>query len=371
MKAACAYVSLLLTGLTFGTTAEEIGVRISSSSPASVTLSESLRYEVDAAIARAVDWLASQQHEDGSWSDRDTPALTGLALWACTRSSHPDASRISDKAVHFLLSCRQSDGGIYARKGNAPGGGLAAYNTAICMTALFSTERDDLTQTILRARDFVSKAQHFGSDDYHGGFAYDTRSGNSYANLLSAFHSAQAMHDTSVTETQRVDGKRVDIDWAGTVQFIERLNTTTNAVLPDGQTQANAAVPLRSYGSMTYAGLLALIYAKVSPQDVRVRSALDWSTKHWSLDENPGMGREGLYFFYNVLARALDATDVDVITREDGTDLNWRENLAQKLVSLQKTDTLGQGYWQNDDARFWENNPVLATSYCLLALQRL
>ena len=78
-----------------------------------------------------------------------------------------------------------------------------------------------------------------------------------------------------------------------------------------------------------------------------------------------------LYFFYNVLARALDAADVDYIRLSDGSDLNWREDLAQKLLSLQHTDTRGNGYWQNEGARFWENDPVLSTAYCLLALQRL
>ena len=52
---------------------------------------------------------------------------------------------------------------------------------------------------------------------------------------------------------------------------------------------------------MTYAGLLAMIYANVSPQDVRVRSALDWAMRQWSLEENPGMGQEGLYFFCQFL----------------------------------------------------------------------
>jgi squalene-hopene/tetraprenyl-beta-curcumene cyclase len=37
----------------------------------------------------------------------------------------------------------------------------------------------------------------------------------------------------------------------------------------------------------------------------------------------------------------------------------------KKLVSLQKFD----GYWMNDNGRWWENDPVLCTTYSLLALE--
>ena len=38
--------------------------------------------------------------------------------------------------------------------------------------------------------------------------------------------------------------------------------------------------------------------------------------------------------------------------------------LMKKLVTLQKAD----GFWQNENNRWWENDPVLCTSYSLLAL---
>ena len=39
----------------------------------------------------------------------------------------------------------------------------------------------------------------------------------------------------------------------------------------------------------------------------------------------------------------------------------------KKLVSLQKFE----GFWQNENNRWWENDPVLVTSYSLLALEIL
>ena len=49
--------------------------------------------------------------------------------------------------------------------------------------------------------------------------------------------------------------------------------------------------------------------------------------------------------------------------------VDWRKELVAKLVSIQKVDTKGRGYWENATGRFWENDPVLVTAYSLLALQ--
>jgi len=46
---------------------------------------------------------------------------------------------------------------------------------------------------------------------------------------------------------------------------------------------------------------------------------------------------------------------------------DWRYELMNKLVSLQKVD----GFRQNDDNRWWENDPVLVTTYSLITLEIL
>src|SRR5690606_30111609 len=54
---------------------------------------------------------------------------------------------------------------------------------------------------------------------------------------------------------------------------------------------------LRSYGSMTYAGLKSMIFAGVDKDDPRVKAAAAWARQHYTLDENPGMGDAGLYYY--------------------------------------------------------------------------
>ena len=132
----------------------------------------------------------------------------------------------------------------------------------------------------------------------------------------------------------------------------------------DKAASTNETVVMRSYGSMTYAGLLALVYCELDRSDPRVKSTLDWAGRHWSLEENPGIGEQGLYFFYDVISRALTAAKVESIPREGAEAVDWRRELIEKLLSLQRPD----GSFANANGRFWENDPVLATSYSAVSL---
>src|SRR5688572_29668105 len=134
---------------------------------------------------------------------------------------------------------------------------------------------------------------------------------------------------------------------------------------PDGKRM------LRSYGSMTYAGLKSMIYAGLSKDDPRVKAAWDWISKNWSVDENPGMrfsspdhAQYGLFYYYMTLARALNVYDQPTIVDPRGNKHDWRVELIEKLASLQAADGSFTG-----DKRWMEDNPVLATAYATLALQ--
>jgi squalene-hopene/tetraprenyl-beta-curcumene cyclase len=65
------------------------------------------------------------------------------------------------------------------------------------------------------------------------------------------------------------------------------------------------------------------------------------------------------------MARALNTLGLDAITTPDGTRHDWRHELGNKMLSLQRVD----GSWINElDPRWFEGNPVLATAYALLVL---
>jgi len=348
----------------------------------------SLRHEAQAAMQRGVQWLLARQQADGHWSNPEFPALTGLPLWALARCGTTNQAAIA-RARAFLLTCVHTNGAIY-REPAAPqrGGGLPNYNTAICLVALHALNDPRLTPLILRARAYVAGTQHLGDDEYRGGMGYDPANQRPYADLSNSSLAYEAMRLTQNVEDQRPAGeKRADLDWAAAAAFVTRIQNkaagTHAAADPEAGgfgyrpgfsmagTTTNAAgeIRLRSYGSMTYAGLLSLIYADVGRDDPRVQSALAWALKNWSLQENPGMGQQGLYYFYNVLAKALAAAGRAQLTTAAGTSLNWRVELIKRLVGQQKIEpATGQGYWVNAEGRWWEADPVLVTAYTLLAL---
>ena len=345
-----------------------------------------LETEARAAMAKGAAWLAAQQQADGHWALADSPALTGLAMWALQQTDPAAHKSAIDRALVFVLTSVQEDGSIWRQPAvQRKGGGLANYNTAICMSALHALGRPELVPVIQNARTYLAKMQYADGGAYGGGMGYDADQGRPYTDLSNSYMAYEAMRLTQDVEDLRAAGEpKADLDWKAAQEFLAQVQNlkgvnTNSYVSEDADNQggfayspgagasvtnADGKVTLRSYGSMTYAGLLALIYAQVDAQDVRVQSAKDWASRHWSLDENPGMGPEGLYYFFNVLTKSLAAAGAETLTLPDGRTIAWRAEVARKLIALQKPD----GFWVNDANRWWEADPNLVTSYVLLAL---
>lgn len=137
----------------------------------------------------------------------------------------------------------------------------------------------------------------------------------------------------------------------------------------EGESKVESEVgSLRSYGSMTYAGFKSLLYAGLDVEDPRVKAALDWLRRHWTLEENPGLGSQGYFYYLHVMGRALRAFGQDSITDNSGKIHDWRRELADRLLALQEPD----GSWVNRSSDRWlEGEPCLATAYAVLALEEV
>jgi hypothetical protein len=46
-------------------------------------------------------------------------------------------------------------------------------------------------------------------------------------------------------------------------------------------------------------GLLSYVYADLDKDDPRVKAVYERLSRNYTLDENPGMGPEGLYYYYH------------------------------------------------------------------------
>lgn len=352
-------------------------------------LSETLQKEAHAALAKGLAWLATHQTAEGFWSDEKNPAMTALPLWALCASGQACYASQADKAVAFIRSKARPDGGIYVPNPDRGGAGLGNYNTALCIMGLQATGRKDVAPVILNGRTYIASTQLTGDDDHAGGFGYD-KGGRRHTDLTNTGMAIDAMRRTQSLEDLRpASEQKADLNWDAAIQYVENMQqkegedkgsflyvksfgpppagmmTGTNKPPTGRPGMGGGRPPLRTYGSITYVGLLAMMQAKLTRQDPRVISAFDYCTKHWTLDENPGQGQQGVYFYYTILTRALCASGVDAIPQANGNTLAWREALIKKVISLQKND----GSWINENNRWWENDPVLVTSYSLLALE--
>jgi squalene-hopene/tetraprenyl-beta-curcumene cyclase len=204
--------------------------------------------------------------------------------------------------------------------------------------------------------------------------------------LMNTTHALEAIRVTQDVEDLRVQGKRVDVNWETALKYIGQMQNKPEAgeneaggfFYKPGKSMAgttntpSGVVVFRSYGSMTYIGLLALIYSNVPKDDPRILSAFDWACRHWSLDENPGLGQEGMYFFYHVLTKSLTTFGRPLIPLKDGSAVNWRVEVARRILALQKTDpSSARKYWANETGRYWESDPVLVTCYMVQALEQI
>jgi squalene-hopene/tetraprenyl-beta-curcumene cyclase len=344
----------------------------------------SMRNEVGIAIKKGQDWLRQHQNPDGSWSLNDYPALTALPLWAYmgnpegVPSAPADRPEYIRKGYDFILSAARPDGGIYRK-------GLANYNTSISVLALVMA-RDPKYDSVIRAgHDFVIGQQTKGMSDpsMDGGIGYDpTGPGRHHPDLSNTVIALEAIRESEeIANKERPNGPK--LNWEAATQFIQRCQNLPGvnkepyvSTNPDdrggfiyfpgdssaGETGKNGA---RSYGSMSYAGLLSYIYADLKKTDPRVTSAVDWLKGHYSVDENPGMGIDGLFYYYQVMAKALSTYGAPDLSLEDGRKVNWPQELAKKLINLQQED----GSWKNESGRWMEKDPVLATAYSVLTLE--
>ena len=350
----------------------------------------SMKLEVRHAIDRGLAWLSKQRQEGGFWSDVQYPALTALPVTAVLLDpsrdpSQPLPSEIED-SLDWIVSLVKQDGGIYGK-------GLGNYNTSVSMMALLLADRPKDEKVILEARRFLTNQQQDfglrGKQDHvlDGGIGY----GSSYAHSdLSNTHLAlEALYYSKSLIQDKPEEKSYDLNWEAAIAFVSKCQN-----LPETNTEswvsgdpanrggfvyfpgdskageqklADGKVALRSYGSMGYAGLLAFIYAEMDPSDKRMQAVMSWLEENYAIDENPGMGAEGLFYYYHTMAKALALAKVDTLKLKDGSSVRWRADLAKKLFDLQKPD----GSWANATQRWWEGDAVLATSYALLALERL
>ncbi|WP_153557748.1 prenyltransferase/squalene oxidase repeat-containing protein [Roseimaritima sediminicola] len=334
--------------------------------------------QLDATVLQGIAYLGNKaQADDGSFSGQAGPAVTALCVSAILKN-RPQA--ISDpvvrKAMDYLEKHRHSDGGIYA-----PGSKHRNYETAVAVTAFRLTNQDGKYDETLAGADRFLRGLQWDegegiepSDTAYGGAGYGSHNRPDLSNtsfMIEALRELGADEDDPaiqkalifVSRTQNLESPANDTPFAALIDDGGFYYTPAAG----GQSQANQTANggLRSYGSMTYAGLKSLIYAGVEKDDPRVKAAMDFIRAHYSLESNPGMGAAGLYYYYHTFAKALDVAEVETLKDAEGQAHDWKQELTAVLAEKQQPD----GSWVNEENKRWmEGDASLVTAYALLAL---
>lgn len=363
-------------------------------------------------IDTSIAWLRTQQDAGGGWAVPPEgpvfPAITGLVLNGMLLDPKADAVKDETikKGVAFILKYRQNDGGIYDTV-------LPSYNTSICLSTLARVNTPEAKAAIKPAQDFLRTLQ-FGEGaavdgqiaketgrvgkehPFYGGVGYGNHGRPDLSNLQFFL---QAMQDSGVESDDPAVQRAVvflqrlqmldevnDMHYAdGSKQGGFIYSTSENSErVGSGQSQTSATIEetlddgtkvsrLRAYGSMTYAGFKSYIYAQLPRDDIRVAAAYDWIRRNYTVKENPGVGTDGLYYYYVTFSRALDSwgsPTIDAIVPMKGgkhylDHRDWANDLIDRLAELQNED----GSFKSVDDRWMENNPVLITAYAVIALR--
>lgn len=331
--------------------------------------------KLDDGIGRAAEFLRQTQADDGSFSASSGPGVTAIVATALMRSGLTANDPLVARSMEYLQVHLHDDGGIYQ-----DGSRYKNYETSLAIVSFQEANKDGQYDDLLAAAEKFVKHEQWDDEDGHeissmsyGGAGYGSHSRPDLSNtsfLVEALHSLGRGDDDPALQKALVFISRCQNleSEHNTSPFAAKIEDGGFYYTPaaGGQSQAGDTPEggLRSYGSMTYAGLKSMIYAGLTRDDPRVKAAYKWIQKHYTLDENPGMGPQGLYYYYHTFAKALATIGDEHLTDANGRSHDWRAELADKLLTLQNDD----GSWVNSNTRWLEGDPNLVTAYSLLAL---
>lgn len=339
---------------------------------------------VQRSIDRGLSYLRASQKSDGGWGAEYGPAIAAIAGQAFAQDrDHGPSNPVVRKAVSYIQKYEQADGGIYERNKN-----LANYQTSVVLMFLSSIKDASQDAHIAKAQAFLTRLQYDAdesidkSNSWYGGAGYNNSKRPDLSNtqmMLEALHQSGLSPSDPVYQRALVFVSRCQMNAATNDQDFAKLAHDGGFIYSpngSGESKASASIfesrgALRSYGSMTYAGFKSLLYCNCSHDDQRVKACLDWIKLHYELDKNPNMpgkqATEGLYYYFHVMARALQSWGEPVIIDTRGGRHNWRIDLARKILSLQRPD----GSWVNERDRWLEGDPNYVTGLTVQTLQTI
>ncbi|MEK6246971.1 MAG: hypothetical protein N2C12_02255, partial [Planctomycetales bacterium] len=277
-------------------------------------------------VQSGIDYLRTKgQAENGSFSPGSGPGVTALIITAVMRNGSSPKDPLVRKSLKFLEGFIQKSGGIHAKQSM-----YRNYETSMAIMCFAEANRqqpDTYDEVIKNADRFIKGLQwdegegQDKSSTSYGGAGYGKHNRPDLSNtgiMIDALVAAgngpddeaikkalafvsQCQNHESEHNTTQFAAKNPD----GSFVYTSANSGETKAEWEDGRSQT--VFGLRGYGSMTYMGLKSMIYAGLDKSDPRIKAATDWIGKNYSLESNPGLGKQGLFYYYHTFAKTMDA----------------------------------------------------------------
>jgi squalene-hopene/tetraprenyl-beta-curcumene cyclase len=329
--------------------------------------------EIRAVLDKAVKFLKTKQAADGSFSAQRTgPGVTALVVGGLIQGGVDPSDPVVAKGLKYLESQVKDDGGVYSKF-------LANYTTSVAIMAFQEANKNGKYDTIIKNAGKFLKGIQQENDPKNvafGGFGYDAKKRPDLSNTnfaIEALVAAGVSRDDPAIQNalkfigrcQNLPGEFNDQPWAKKASKDDLGGMTYLPLDTDDNPYRGEGGGLRSLGGMTYGGLKSFLYAGVGKDDPRVKAAIGWIRRNYTLEENPGMGQKGLYYYYHTFAKAMHVLGEDPFVDAKGTKHPWRQELFTALKKRQRDN----GSWSNaGDDTFMESNPDIATAFAVLAL---
>lgn len=354
-----------------------------------------------AAVERACTWLVSRQLEVGAWREFDvettvpSAAVTALVLrcGAQVAPSHRGPlGPAMERGASWLINRMGPEGAVLATD---DGVSYRQHATALALHGLALLDPERHGDAMSRMASFLRSQQASEETGFHryrleyGGFNYlDLLSPDTFRADVSLISMVTEALEISGLEPQSPVMRRAR-------RFLTRCQNRPRAsgpnaghavfdggftAQPDGGKSGVEELEsfdfvFRSYGSATADGLRALIATGHALDSPAVSVARDWLHRNWTLRHNPALRDPSQFhydraiFFYYLFSvcEALARTSRDGwLKSSQGVPIDWASSMATFLITKQSA----QGSWKNPVPAMHEDDPDIATSFAVIALER-
>ena len=324
-------------------------------------------------VNRAVAFLKGKQAADGSFAAYAGPGVTAVAATGLLRIGRAPTTRRGQASSTWRSSSSPT------AASTRPENMLPNYETSWHWSVLHEANRDRRYDKLIKNAEQFLKEHPVG----RRASGQDRASSLRRRGLRQAASGPTCRTPASSLDALKAAGDGPDdpavkkaLIFVSRCQNLESEDNTTPfaAKNPDGgfyytpaaggesEAGKTANGGLRSYGSMTYAGLKSMIYAGVGPDDPRVKAAVEVDARSTTTSTTTrAWAPPACITTTTPFAKALDAASIKEIEDAKGDKHDWRQDLLAQLVRRQQPN----GSWVNDENRMAGGRALPGDRLCL------